>query len=170
MSVESLRTNESINEVIDLYSEMVYRIAISMMKSKTNADDIYQDVFYSYFKKLRSFDTEEHKKYWLIKTTINTCKKYWSSSWFKKTIPLDDNFIYQQNDNFIYQQKEENILQDEIRNLPRKYKIVIHLFYFEDMSVKEISKSLNISEGTIRMQLTRGRRLLKESLGGDFFD
>ncbi|MFQ6862273.1 MAG: RNA polymerase sigma factor [Beduini sp.] len=162
MSIESLRTDESINEIFSLYSDMVYRIAVSMVKSKTNADDIYQDVFYKYFKKHRHFESEEHRKYWIIKTTINTCKKYWSSSWFKKTIPLEDNFIYEQ--------KEENLLQDELDKLPSKYKIVIHLFYFEDMSVSEISKSLHINEGTVRMQLTRGRRMLKENIGGDFFD
>ena len=162
MNIELLRTSESIDEMFSLYSDMVYRIAISMMKSKTNADDIYQDVFYKYFKKQRKFESEEHRKYWIIKTTINTCKKYWSSSWFKKTIPLGDNFVYEQ--------KEENLLQDEINKLPSKYKIVIQLFYFEDMSINEISKSLNIKEGTIRMQLTRGRRILKENLGGDFFD
>lgn len=162
MSIESSRTDESINEMFSLYSDMVYRIAVSMVKSKANADDIYQDVFYKYFKKHRQFESEEHRKYWIIKTTINTCKKYWSSSWFKKTIPLEDNFIYEQ--------KEENILQDEINKLPSKYKIVIHLFYFEDMSISEISKSLHINEGTVRMQLTRGRRMLKENIGGDFFD
>lgn len=162
MNVEPLRTNESINELFSLYSEMVYRIAISMVKSKFNADDIYQDVFYKYFKKPRVFNSEEHRKYWIIKTTINTCKKYWSSNWLKKIVPLDDNFLYQQ--------KEEQLLQDEINKLPLKYRIVIHLFYFEDMSINEISKSLNISDGTIRMQLTRGRRLLKKNIGGDFFD
>lgn len=162
MNIELLRTSESIDEIFSLYSDMVYRIAISMIKSKTSADDIYQDVFYNYFKKQRSFESEEHRKNWLIKTTINTCKKYWSSIWYKKTMPLEDNFVYEQ--------KEENLLQDEINKLPSKYKIVIQLFYFEDMSINEISKILNINEGTIRMQLTRGRRKLKENLGGDFFD
>jgi len=162
MNLESLRTSESINEVINLYSNMVYRIALSMLKSKTNVDDIYQDVFYSYFKKRRVFASEEHRKYWIIRTTINTCKKYWQSAWLKKTVPL--------NDNFIYEKKEENLLKEKINELPYKYKIVIHLFYFEDMSIKEISKSLVLNEGTIRMQLTRGRRILKENLGGDFFD
>lgn len=162
MIIESLRTDESIDKVCNLYFDMIYRIALSMVKSQYNADDIFQEVFLRYFKKNRVFEDEEHRKAWLIRVTINMCKNYYLSNWLRKTAQLTDNFAYKQ--------KEEIFLQDEINKLPIKYKVVIHLFYFEDMSIKEISHILKIRSETIKMQLNRARGILKKRIGGDLFD
>lgn len=167
MNTQSLHVDGSIEEIIDMYTKMVYGIALSHTNIKADADDIFQDVFLTYFQKKPLFNDEEHRKAWLIRTTLNFCKKTTLSSWRKKTIYIDE--TQSENQTFEFTSKEENLVYTTLRELPQKYRIVLYLFYFEELSIKEISVSLGIKEGTIRMQLTRGREIMREKLKGDYF-
>lgn len=140
---------------------MVYRLAYSYTNSKYDAEDIYQDVFLKYWQTKKVFENEEHKKAWLIKVTINCCKKLWLSSWKRKTIPLDDEIKFEM--------QEEQELYNEIKKLPKKYRVVIHLFYYEQYQIKDISKILEQKESTIRTWLTRARRMLKNYIKEEDF-
>ncbi|GMQ57545.1 sigma-70 family RNA polymerase sigma factor [Vallitalea sediminicola] len=160
MENESLRTDDCIDNVIRFYSNMVYRLAFSQVRNNSDADDIFQEVFLRYLKKQPQFENEEHRKAWLIRVTINCTKKFWASSWLKKTAPLDENITFEFS--------EENDLNYELQKLSRKYRTVIHLFYYEDLSIAEISEILKQKPSTIRTQLTRARRKLKEILKEDY--
>ena len=160
MEQRSLRTNDRIEDVLKTYSNMVYRLAFSQTRNKSNADDIYQEVFLRYIRKKPQFETEKHRKAWLIRVTVNCCKKMWTSSWRKKIVPLDETIVFEM--------KEETNLHYELQKLPLKYRAVIHLFYYEDLSIEEISESLNQKPSTIRTQLTRARYKLKEILKEDY--
>lgn len=160
MGQEPLDMDECLENVIKAYSNMVYRLAFSQTRNKTNADDIYQEVFFRYIRKKPHFETEEHRKAWFIRVTINCCKTMWASSWIKKVVPLDENIVFET--------KEETNLHYELLKLPTKYRTVIHLFYYEDLGIEEISKTLNKKPSTIRTQLTRGRYKLKEILKEDY--
>ncbi len=158
-----LKANEQkeYQEIVEKYSNMVYRLSYFYTNSKYDADDIYQDVFLKYLQNKKQFENEEHKKAWLIRVTINCCKKLWLSSWKRKIIPLDDEIKFEM---------EENIgLYNEIKKLPKKYRVVIHLFYYEQYSVKDISKILKQKESTIRTWLTRARKLLKNYIKEEDF-
>ena len=161
MTIQSFRTDECVDEVIENYSNMVYRLALATMKNKNDAEDIFQDVFLRYISKPREFESEEHRKAWLIRVTINRCRSIWSL-WFRKTKPLDETMVFEQ--------KEENDLSEYLALLPQKYRSVIHLFYYEDLSVKQISEILNAKESTIRTWLTRARYILGEKLRGGFLN
>lgn len=163
MKQEPLRTDGCLEDVIKVYSNMVYKLAFSQTRDKNTADDIYQEVFLRYIKKEPKFETEEHRKAWLIRVTINCCKKLWSSSWIKRTVALDENTMLE-----MFETKEENYLHCELIKLPMKYRAVIHLFYYEDLSVEDISKVLNRKPSTVRTQLTRARYKLKEILKEDY--
>ncbi len=148
-----------ISEIVNTYSDMVYKIAFARTKNKFDADDVFQEVFIRYMKNHHKLQTDEHTKAWLIRTTINCSYNIFNSSWFKKTVPLMDNISFS---------KEANKdLYYSVLELPIKYRTIIHLFYYEDMSIREISESLGIKEGTIKSQLHRGRNLLKELLKGE---
>ena len=140
----SLQANEEMNykETVEKYSNMVYRLAYFYTNSKYNADDIYQDV--------------------LIKVTINSCKKLWISSWKRKIMPL--------NEEIKFEMEEDIGLYNEIKKLPQKYRAVIHLFYYEQYSIKDISGILEQKESTIRTWLTRARRLLKNQIKEEDFN
>lgn len=151
-----------IEKIIDMYSDVVYRIAIARTRSRADAEDIFQEVFFTCSKKKPQFNDEEHCKAWLIRTTILCCKKFLSLSWLRKTVPLEDTVS-------VEMEESESSVYCAVMELPYKYRIVIWMFYFEDMSVYEIHKALNIKEATIRSQLTRGRKMLREKLKGEYF-
>jgi len=163
MKQELLLADGCVEDVIKVYSNMVYRLAFSQTRDKNTSDDIYQEVFYRYIKKEPQFETEEHRKAWFIRVTINCCKTLWTSSWIKKTTALDENIVFE-----MFETKEENHLHYELKKLPTKYRAVIHLFYYEDLSIEDIGKILNRKSSTIRTQLTRARYKLKEILKEDY--
>ena len=117
MEIQSLRTDDCIDEVIEKYSNMVYRIALAQMKTKHDAEDVFQDVFVRYISKPRVFESEEHRKAWLIRVTINRGKSFWSS-WFRKTEPLDESIAYTPDD--------PRDLSMYLSGLPQKYRSVLH--------------------------------------------
>ncbi len=152
------------NEVIislNKYSHMVFRLAFARTKNNHDANDIMQEVFLRYMKNNKEFNDEEHKKAWLIKTTINCSKTLLSSAWFKKTTSLEDNIVEEL--------KEKSEVYYAVLKLSKKYRTVIHLFYYEDMSIAEIANLLNIKESTIKSQLNRARNKLREILKEEEF-
>lgn len=156
MENQSLNTDDCIENVVNMYSNMVYRLAFAQTRNKSDADDTFQEVFLRYIKRKPVFETEEHRKAWLIRVTINCSKKLWVSTWRKRTEELDESIVFEL--------EEEKNLHYELQKLPVKYRTVIHLFYYEDLSIEEISEVLKQKPSTIRTQLTRGRRRLKEIL------
>lgn len=150
--------NELIKEMLDKYSDMVYRIALTRCKNKESAEDVYQTVFLRYSEKMPKFESEEHSKAWFIRVTINLTKDENTSAWNNKIVALDDMIQFES--------KEESDLFIDICKLPQNYKSVIYLMYYEGYKVKEISKLLDASEGTIKTWLYRAREILKESIEG----
>ena len=146
--------------IIRKYADMIFRLAFAQVRSKNNADDIFQEVFLRYIRKNPSFRSEEHRKAWLIRVTINCSKKFWSSAWKRKVVPLEDNLTFSL--------PEENELDDALKKLAPKYRSVVHLFYYEEYSVEQIGKILNIKQSTVRTQLTRARAQLHKILEGEF--
>ncbi len=164
--MQSIHVNESIETVIEQYKQMVFGIALSYTRSANDADDVFQEVFLTYYRKNIAYRDEEHRKAWLIRTAVYCVKRVISSTWRKKIVPLDENLPV----DFVFHLEEENLVFNAMSKLPDKYRIAIHLFYFEEMSVKEISSSLKVKEGTVKVQLKRGRSLLRAQLKGDYFD
>ncbi|KAF5073072.1 RNA polymerase sigma factor SigV [anaerobic digester metagenome] len=154
MEQQSLHMDDCAENVIRYYSDMVYRLAFARTGTKQDADDIFQEVFLRYVKKKPIFKNEEHRKAWLIRVTINCSNNFWSSLWKKKSQELTNEETVE---------TEETInLCTELQQLPLKYREVIHLFYYENMSLEEISLVLNRKNSTIRTQLTRARVMLKK--------
>ena len=161
MAIQSLRTDDCIDEVIEKYSNMVYRLALAQVKTRHDADDVFQEVFLRYIAKPRVFDCEEHRKAWLIRVTIHRCNSFWSSKWRKTTEPLDDTHCCAQ--------EAESELFEYLSLLPKKYRSVIHLFYYEKLSAEQIGEIMNAKAGTVRVWLNRARAMLKDKLlEGDF--
>lgn len=146
--------------VVEKYFDMVYRLALSQTRDVNKADDVVQEVFLRYIRTDKSFESEEHIKAWLIRVTVNCSKSIFTSSWFKKTVPLSDELTFEI--------PEQSDVYFAVSKLPQKYRVVIHLFYFEDLSVKQIADYLKIKESTVKSQLHRGRQMLKSMLNGRF--
>ncbi|ROR27248.1 RNA polymerase sigma-70 factor (ECF subfamily) [Mobilisporobacter senegalensis] len=149
-----------LEQLIKTYSNMLLKIAFTYVKNTADAEDIVQDVFVKVFEKNPDFTSEEHRKAWLIRSTINKAKNYLSSSIFRKNVPLDEELSYLP--------KEESSVLGAVMNLPAKYRLVIHLYYYEGYSAEEIALTLGKRSSTIRTQLQRGRALLKQELKGEW--
>ena len=157
---ETFVQNESIETVIQRYKATVYSVALSYVNNREDADDIFQEVFLIYFRTNPQFNEEEHRKAWLIRTTINCSKRVVDSTYRKRTVPLDE----MEEESFQFQTKEENAVYIALQALPEKYRTVLHLFYFEDMSIDMICKVLDLKASTVKVQLMRGREMMKEKL------
>ena len=153
-------SNDSKRQIVEKYFDMIYRLALSQTKNREHADDVVQEVFLRYIKTDKVFDSEEHIKAWLLRVTINCSHNVFSNSWAQKTVPISEDIIFDT--------EEKGDVYYAVMELPQKYRAVIHLFYYEDMSVDEISNTLNINSSTIKSQLSRGRALLRKKLEGGY--
>ena len=146
---------------VPLYSDMIYRIALSHTCRKEDAEDILQEVFLTYYRKNKVFGDEEHRRAWLIRVTLNCCSRVLSARRKHAAVPIDEINIPVR-----FEYEGESEVYRAILSLPEHFKTVIVLFYFEELSAKEIAKTLNVRETTVFMRLSRARALLKEKLKG----
>lgn len=153
-----------IEKWISSYKRLVYGISLTRTGNKFDADEVFQDVFLTLYRKNPHFNDDEHRKAWLINCTLNFCKKKTSALWKKRTVFFEE---VQHKGDFRFQLPEENDLFFELSQLPEKYRTVLYLYYFERYAAEEIAELLKIRAGTVRMQLNRGRELLKIKLGGE---
>jgi len=150
----------NVRDVIEKYSDMVYRIALTRSGTIENAEDIFQEVFIKFSEKKPNFNNEEHEKAWFIRVTINLSKNINKSAWNRRVITLDESITFEN--------KEETNVFSVVSELPQNYKTVIYLSYYEGYKVKEIAEIMNKREGTIKTWLYRAREILKQKLEGGF--
>ena len=160
MDKKSLRADDL--EVIERYSDMVYRMAFSLLKNRYDAEDVHQDVFVRYLKKRPKFENSQHEKAWFLRVTVNLCRNFWKTAWRQKVISLGEEELDSQS--VLVAEEAEDEIIGIVKKLPQKYRIVIHLFYYEELSAEEIAKVLGMKPSTVRTQLTRARAKLKELL------
>lgn len=152
------------DEAVSEFADMVYRIALVQVKSKTDADDVFQEVFVRLVKHIHKLESREHIKAWLIRVTVNCAKKHLTSFWNRNVGSLEEEQGAEENG---YTIEEENPVRKAVLELPEKYRAVVHLFYFEELSVSEICKVLGQKESTVKSQLFRARELLRSRLEGE---
>lgn len=157
-----MRSEEAVREAIDRYADMVKRICFIHLKNEADTEDIFQTVFLKYAMSEVDFASREHEKAWLIRVTLNACKDLLKSFFRKRTVPLDA-YVEQ---NGIVDAAHSEVLE-AVLSLPEKYRRVIYLHYYEGYTAPEIAEILGIKENTVYTQLTRGRVLLRDVLGGE---
>ncbi|NBK78223.1 sigma-70 family RNA polymerase sigma factor [bacterium D16-76] len=141
-------------EIVARQGPRVYRLAFAQLRSKADAEDVFQEVFLRYVEKLPEFESPEHEKAWFLRVTLNCCRSLWRSAWHKRSVPLDENLPFETRDQWG--------LHQELLRLPKKYRAVLHLFYWEDMSTAEIAKVTGSTPAAVRKQLERARGMMKE--------
>ena len=152
---------KNVEKIVRKYADLVYRVALTMLKNKDDAEDVFQDVFMKICTENMSFMSEEHEKAWLIRVTKNKCLDFLKRSCNKNKEELDENLVKEESNN------NQHVV-DEVMKLPEKYRIIIYLFYFEGYKINEMAQILDINESTIKSQLVKARELLKESLKEEF--
>ena len=149
--------------IIEKHAPAVYRLALSYTKNKSDAEDIMQEVFLRYIKKERHFDSPEHERAWFLRVSSNCAKTHFAKR--RPTVDLDE--IAELAD---APQNDSISVLDAVMRLPEHQRVCTHLFYYEDLSIRDIAKTLAMPESTVKSHLHRARAALKEMLKGDFFD
>lgn len=157
-----INKKQILENTIEKYSNMVYRLAVARTGKIEEAQDVYQEVFLRLAKKMPDFESEEHKKAWLIRVTINCSKTLLNSSFIRHRAELDENLSFET--------PERHDLYYAVLKLPIKYRTVVHLYYYENYSIKEISKILKTNENTVKTRLSRARKQLEEAVKGGIED
>lgn len=166
--------DKEIERLIDEYGNDVLRISYIYLKDKHLAEDAFQEVFVKVYKNLLKFRGNSTEKTWILSITMNTCKDILRSSWLKRIVLHEDMKLIDHNPNDNWDSPDKTVIEHlqykellkEVMKLSKKYKEVVILFYYEELSTTEISKILNIPEGTVRSRLFRAREVLKLNLDG----
>ena len=143
------------------YSDRLYAAAFSICRQQQDAEDAVQNALIRLYHTDKEFESEEHLKAWLLRVTINAAKSTKRLFWNRNRTSYEEYM-----DSLIFEEPSDRTLMDEVLALPEKYRIVIHLFYYEEYKVKEIAEILKVSENTVKTRLLNGRRILKTKLEG----
>ncbi len=150
-------------EVVRAYSDMVYGVAMRYVRNRTDADDVYSEVFYRYFRRERIFESEDHRKNWLLRVTVNCSKDLLMGKRYDEEID-DDMFGSDEFSGSDVSREEIMDVRDALKKLKDTYREVIELYYINGFNTREIAFMLQRSENTVKSQLLRGREELKRLL------
>ena len=141
------------------YQDTVFRIALNYFRSVPDAEDMGQEVLIKLYTARQPFQNDEHVRYWLIRVTVNLCKNALRSPWRKRRVSLDELSAA-----IPFEEPAQSDLFLTVMSLPEKYRTVLYLFYYEDCTVKDIARLLDLKESAVTTRLSRARRALRSEL------
>lgn len=151
-------TKEEFARMAALHMDAVFRLAFSYLKNRADADDVTQTALLRLYETNKVFESDAHVKHWLLRVTINECKRRWRSSW-SRTECLED-YVNE----LVFEERPYSDLFQAIMALDKKYRTVIVLYYYEGYALSEIATLLGIPQGTVGTRLRRAREQLKRYL------
>jgi len=165
--------SQKITELIEQYGDDVYRVAFAILKSKELAEDIFQETFLRVCRSYSSYRGESSEKTWIISIAVNLCRDYMRSAWKKRVVVTDEFAAYSSEshtENLIEKRSEREELMKAIMNLPDKFREVVILYYYQELSIEDIARALRIPQGTVKSRLFKARNLLYGMMGGEAHD
>ncbi|MDY3859998.1 MAG: sigma-70 family RNA polymerase sigma factor [Candidatus Limivicinus sp.] len=150
--------NEEFETLAKRHMDMVFRLAFNYMKSASDADDVTQNVLLRLLKNGKPFASGEHARYWLVRVTVNECRRALRSPWRR----VGD--IGEYAESLQFETPEHSELFYAVMELPEKYRTAIYLHYYEGYSTKEIAEIIGVPAATVRTRLRRAREQLKTGL------
>lgn len=160
-----MRSEQEASRAVELYADTVQRICMLHLKNPTDTEDIFQTVFLKYLTYPHAFQSQEHEKAWIIRVTINACKDYLKSFFRRNTVSMDE-----VKELTAASPEDYSDVLEAVLSLPKKYKDVIYLFFYEQYTAVEIAEILGKKTNTVYTLLSRGKQLIKNKLGGDSFE
>ncbi|HIR12492.1 MAG TPA: sigma-70 family RNA polymerase sigma factor [Candidatus Choladousia intestinavium] len=148
---------QPLEALIERYQRSLYAAAFNICRNPEDANDAVQDTFIQYYTSRKEFRDEEHLKAWLLRVAVNRAKDITRSFWRRNKISIEEYA-----EEIPFENQEDRELFEAVMKLPEKYRDVIHLYYYEELSVKEIAGILGASQGSVKMRLSRGRSFLRD--------
>lgn len=151
--------------LVERFRDNLFSVAFNVCGNAADAEDVVQETFLRYHTTSKQFDSEAHIRAWLLRVSINKAKNVNRAFRRRPVVPLED---YMESLSFESQGAQD--LFEQVMKLPEKYRVVLHLFYYEDYAVREIAKILGESESNVKTRLSRARKLLKNYLKEEWND
>ena len=148
---------EFFDQAAQRWQDMVFRLALHQLGSYADADDAVQEVFLRLWRQKAPFESEEHLRRWLLRVTVNWCRDQLRSPGRRRRVDWDS-----LENQPAFETPEQGELYEAVMSLPEKYRTVLDLFYYEELSVREIGEVLGLSQSAVTTRLSRARKLLRE--------
>lgn len=157
-----MRSEQEVNRAVERYADTVRRLCVVYLKNRSDTEDIFQNVFFKYYLSSVAFECDEHEKAWIIRVTVNACKDHLKSFFHSRTVSLDEiaELPYDA-------PQEDKTVLEAVLSLPKKYRDVVYLHFYEGYTAPEISGILHKNVNTVYTLLTRSKVLLREKLEGE---
>lgn len=152
-------------DAVRRYQDMVYRVALHALGSSADGEDAVQEVFLRLYTRQQPFDSEEHRRRWLIRVTVNVCKNTQKSWWRRRRVSLDE-----VGELPVFDHPQDGALYETVLSLPEKYRVILGLYYYEELTTAQIAQTLGLRQSAVTTRLSRGRNMLKEKLGEEWQD
>lgn len=150
-------TDKEFHAAAERYLDMVYRLALNTLRHPADAEDAAQNVMLRLCQSREKLEGEDHLRYWLVRVTLNECKRLRSSPWHRRTVPLESC------QEPVFSDPERRQLFQDVMALPARYRVPLYLYYYEGYSVAEVGELLHLKVSTVQTRLARGRAKLKAS-------
>ena len=152
-------TDQRFRKAVELYGDMVFRLAYSYLKNRADAEDVMQESLLKLYTEAKDFESADHEKHWLIRVAANECRKLLRSPWRRRTDSLEDAA-----EAAAFDQPAQTELFQQVMSLPPRYRAAVYLYYYEGYSVKETAGLLGAKASTVQTWLMRARGQLKTKL------
>ena len=152
-------TDQEFTACVQRYLDMVYRIALNWFGHPADAEDAAQNAMLRLLRTDTAFAGEDHLRHWLVRVTINECKRLSAAPWRRRTVPLESC-----REQPAFSSPERREVYQAVMALPGKYRVPLYLYYYEGCSVREIAQVMGLRESTVQTRLARGRETLKRQL------
>ncbi|QHQ61806.1 sigma-70 family RNA polymerase sigma factor [Anaerocolumna sedimenticola] len=168
MEEEIFLWNKYIEDIMDVYADTVYKFAFVLTGNKMDTADVFSQVFIKYIKQMPVFHNKEQEKLWFIRTTMYCIRNLWQFNYKKSRSGEKEDFTW--DSKLAENISEKSLFEEYLKLIPRKYNIVLHLYYYEKMTTRQIGKLLNKKEDIIQLQLERLNHLLNEYMSRENVD
>ena len=152
-------TDETFERVARTYGDMLYRVAYHALKNRADAEDVTQTVLLKLYQQGDRFESEEHRKHWLLRVSVNESRKLLRSFWRRVSVPLDD---WRELEAPEHGERAE--LLEAVMALDPKYRLAIYLYYYEGLTVAETAAAMRANPSTVQTWLLRARARLRSAL------
>ncbi len=156
---------QPVQELAASYQGSLFAAAFNICKNAQDAEDVVQDTFVQYYTTKKEFESEQHIRAWLMRVAVNKAKNINRTFWRRNKISIEEYM-----ETLVFETPAAETLFETVMQLPEKYRIVIHLYYYEEYAVREIAQILKLSESNVKIRLSRGRAMLKETLKEEWDD
>ena len=148
-----------LTELMERYRDRLYAAAFAVCRDPQDAEDVVQETFLAYYRENREFESEEHIRAWLLRVAVNKARNAAALFWRRNRVSLEEYM-----ETLDFPEPEDKSLMEAVLVLPERFRIPLHLHYFEDYSVEEIAALLGVPPGTVKSRLFRARRQLRDKL------